>query len=192
MPDLGMSWKEALAYGEETSAKSHYIKDARLMAQQKYDLGRNSSWMFTKHGVPLQIRNMEKLKQFLDAGEQIHYQPVACYDGGDGSRTIQFFLNQIADGDRNQLPLLMQRNRLVHLLIRFQMDRRNHPFDRTCDVDRIFVQFFLNLRFLHAAVNQVIQKMFPERRKALDITLPKQGDIPLLLDLLIEIFLDFL
>ena len=33
--------------------------------------------------------------------------------------------------------------------------------------------------------------MFPERRKALDITLPKQGNIPLLLDLLIEIFLDF-
>ena len=102
---------------------------------------------------------------------------------------FQFFLNQIADGDRNQLPLLVQRNRLVHLLIRFQMDRRNH---RTRNVDRIFVQFFLNLRFLHAALNQVIQKMFPERRKALDITLPKQGNIPLLLDLLIEIFLDFL
>ena len=86
----------------------------------------------------------------------------------------------------------MQRNCLVHLLIRFQMDRRNHPFDRTRNVDRIFVQFFLNLRFLHAAVNQVIQKMFPDRRKTLDITFPKQGNIPLLLDLLIEIFLDFL
>lgn len=117
MPDLGMSWEEALAYGEETSAKSHYIKDARLMAQQKYDLGRNSSWMFTKHGVPLQIRNMEKLKQFLDAGEQIHYQPVACYDGGDGSRTIQFFLNQIASDDAYKNVEVRTETRGVALLM---------------------------------------------------------------------------
>ncbi len=99
MPDLGMSWEEALMYGEETAAASHYVKDARLMAQQKYDLGRNSSWMFTKHAVPLQIRNMEKLKEFLDAGEQIHYQPVACYDGGDGSATIQFLVDEIETED---------------------------------------------------------------------------------------------
>ena len=136
MPDLGMSWKEALAYGEETSAKSHYIKDARLMAQQKYDLGRNSSWMFTKHGVPLQIRNMEKLKQFLDAGEQIHYQPVACYDGGDGSRTIQFFLNQIASDDAYKNVEVRTETRGVALLM---SDERTVEGIQTKGADGLYV-----------------------------------------------------
>ena len=136
MPDLGMSWKEALAYGEETSAKSHYIKDARLMTQQKYDLGRNSSWMFTKHGVPLQIRNMEKLKQFLDAGEQIHYQPVACYDGGDGSRTIQFFLNQIASDDAYKNVEVRTETRGVALLM---SDERTVEGIQTKGADGLYV-----------------------------------------------------
>lgn len=99
MPAEGCDWTTAVQYGDEVSAATNFVKDARLEAERKYDMGRNSSWLFGKHGIPLTIKNFERLKTLLDAFEQgepiTRWNGTAGYEGGNGSRTIQRLIEEI-------------------------------------------------------------------------------------------------
>lgn len=120
MPAKGTDWIAAAQYGDETAANSHFVKDGRLIAERSYDMGRNSAWMFTKHGVPLTIKNFEKLKTTLDAfeaGQPItRWNGIAGYEGGNGSLTIQRFINEI-DSDETYANVEIRTNtRAIALL----------------------------------------------------------------------------
>ncbi|MDE8701358.1 FAD-binding protein [Adlercreutzia equolifaciens] len=99
MPAQGVDWVTAYKAGDEEAATTHFVKDARLLAERAYDIGRNSSWLFTKHAIPLTIKNPERLKQALDGlakGEPItRWNGVAGYEGGNGSKTIQRLLGEV-------------------------------------------------------------------------------------------------
>ena len=99
MPAEGRDWITAARYGEEAATASHFVKDGRLIAERAYDMGRNSAWLFTKYGVPLTIKNFEKLKTVLDAfeaGEPVaKWNGIAGYEGGNGSLTIQRLIGEI-------------------------------------------------------------------------------------------------
>lgn len=103
MPAEGRDWTAAVQYGDEVTRGSHFVKDGRPIAERTYDMGRNSAWMFTKHGVPLTIKNFEKLKTTLDAfaaGQPVaKWNGIAGYEGGNGSLTIQRYLNEIANDE---------------------------------------------------------------------------------------------
>lgn len=102
MPAEGYDWISAVQYGDEVSAKTNFVKDARLEAERKYDMGRNSSWLFTKHAIPLTIKNFDRLKTTLDAFEQgqpvSRWNGIAGYEGGNGSLTIQHLVDEIENG----------------------------------------------------------------------------------------------
>lgn len=102
MPAEGCDWTTAMQYGDEVSAKTNFVKDARLEAERKYDMGRNSAWVFRKHGIPLTIKNFERLKGLLDgfeAGTPItRWNGTAGYEGGNGSKTIQRMVDEINAG----------------------------------------------------------------------------------------------
>lgn len=102
MPAEGCDWTTAVQYGDEVSAKTNFVKDARLEAERKYDMGRNSSWVFSKHGIPLTIKNFARLKGLLDgfeAGTPItRWNGTAGYEGGNGSKTIQHLVDEINAG----------------------------------------------------------------------------------------------
>lgn len=95
MPAPGTDLQTALQEANQEAIESHFVKDGRMIAEVKYEMGRNSAWMFGKHAVPLYIRHMDRLKSAIDAGDDIKIQPIACYDGGNGSKTIQGFVDLI-------------------------------------------------------------------------------------------------
>lgn len=103
MPAEGYDWTAALQYGDEVAAATNFVKDARLEAERKYDMGRNSSWLFAKHGIPLTIKNFERLKTTLDAfeaGEPVsRWNGIAGYEGGNGSKTIQRLLEEVENDE---------------------------------------------------------------------------------------------
>ncbi|MCD8022972.1 MAG: FAD-dependent oxidoreductase, partial [Lachnospiraceae bacterium] len=103
MPGTGLDWVSALQYGDEVAAETNFVKNARLNAELKYDLGRNSSWLFTKHAVPLTIRSFERLKSGLDKmenGEAITaWQPIVCYEGGSGALTVKRLVAEIDENE---------------------------------------------------------------------------------------------
>lgn len=113
MPATGYDWITAAQYGDEESATSHFVKDSRLIAERKYDIGRNSSWLFTKHGVPLTIKSYERLKTTLDsfnAGNPItRWNGITGYEGGNGSLTIQRLINEI-DSDETYSNIEIRTN----------------------------------------------------------------------------------
>lgn len=102
MPAEGTDWITALQYGDEVAAKTNFVKDARLEAERKYDMGRNSAWVFSKHGIPLTIKSFERLKSLLDGFEQgtpiTRWNGTAGYEGGNGSKTIQRLVDEINAG----------------------------------------------------------------------------------------------
>lgn len=99
MPAVGTDWVSAMQAGDAESATFHFVKDARLLAERAYDMGRNSAWMFKKHAVPLTIKNMARLQDTLakfEAGEPItRWNGLAGYEGGNGSLTIQRLTGEI-------------------------------------------------------------------------------------------------
>lgn len=99
MPAQGSDWTVAMQAADAEAATSHFVKDARLIAERAYDIGRNSAWMFKKHAVPLTIKNMARLQQTLasfEAGEPItRWNGLAGYEGGNGSLTIQRLTGEI-------------------------------------------------------------------------------------------------
>ena len=70
LPKEGLEWADALKEGDETARISHFIKDAQLLAQKAYDQGKNSAWLFLKHGLVLRPNRNPR------------------YEGGNGSKTI--------------------------------------------------------------------------------------------------------
>ena len=104
MPADGATYEEALAYGDEEAAASHYVKDGRLIAERKYDIGRNSAWLFKKHEIPLTIFSNKKLKAALDALEEegtsiSPWTGITVYEGGTGAQTIQRFVSLIGEDE---------------------------------------------------------------------------------------------
>lgn len=121
MPAQGVDWVAAMQAGDAAAASSHFVKDARLIAERAYDIGRNSAWMFKKHGIPLTIKNMQRLQQTLDsfkAGNPItRWNGIAGYEGGNGSRTIKRFIGEIESDPTYQNVEIRVKTRGVSLLL---------------------------------------------------------------------------
>lgn len=121
MPAEGYDWAAALQYGDEVSAATNFVKDARLEAERKYDMGRNSAWLFGKHGIPLTIKNYERLKTTLDAfeaGEPVsRWNGIAGYEGGNGSRTIQRLIEEIENDETYENVEIRLNTRGIALLL---------------------------------------------------------------------------
>lgn len=79
-PKPGTDWETALRDGKKIAEESYYIKDGRLYAERAYDYGKNSAWMYLKHGFKLRHST-----GFTD-----------MYEGGNGRVPIQNLCNEIA------------------------------------------------------------------------------------------------
>ncbi len=81
LPAASLEWEDALREGDATAADSHYIKDGRLYAEKAHEQGENTAWMYLKH-------------QLVFTSDVVPF-----YEGGNGSKTIQRLLDEIANDD---------------------------------------------------------------------------------------------
>lgn len=85
-PQASKDWPTALVEGIQTAADSTYVKDGLLYAERAFDFGKNSGWMYLKHG----------LKLHKPASSAIA-RPM--YEGGNGTIMIQRLQEEIETGE---------------------------------------------------------------------------------------------
>lgn len=95
MPAVSKDWTAALQVGAQTAAASDFVKDGLLIAERESDIGKNSTWLFSKHAVSLTIKNVARAHQLIEEGGELKFQRFAGYAGGDGSQTIAQLVDEI-------------------------------------------------------------------------------------------------
>lgn len=86
-PNPGKDWQTALAEGMSTAADSTYVKDGLLYAERAFDYGKNSGWLYLKHGAKLHKPASSAIARPM-------------YEGGNGSALIKQLQAEIESGGK--------------------------------------------------------------------------------------------
>ncbi len=100
-PKAGTERAQALAEGHETAKNSTYMKDGRLYAERAIDYGKNSGWMYLKHGLQLRVSN--------------GFTPM--YEGGNGAASIERLRQEILNDEAYKNLELRMNTRATALLL---------------------------------------------------------------------------